>query len=303
MRIFLTGATGFIGTAIVPELIKGGHTVVGLARSEQAARSLQEAGAHVQLGHLEDLDSLRAGAAASDGVIHAGFIHDFTRFAQVCEVDRHAIIALGEALVGTDKRMVVTSGVGLLPQDLPQGTLATEADAASAHVPRIASEQAADAVAAMGVQVSVLRLPPSVHGNGDRGFVPMLIDFARQKGLSAYVEEGTNYWAAVHQLDAARLFRLALESNAPAGTRYHGVAEEGIPFREIAEVIGRGLGLPVVSLSAAEAQAHFAHFYHFATMKARASAKETIRALNWHPTQPGLIADVETGGYFHQTSN
>ncbi len=301
MRVFVTGATGFIGSAIVPELLAAGHQVLGLARSDAAANALAAAGATPHHGDLEDLDSLRAGAAASDGVVHAGFIHDFARFADVCETDRRAIEAIGSALAGSNRPLIVTSGVGLLAQD----ALATEADTppADSPVPRIASEQAADAVAATGVRVSVLRLPPSVHGEGDRGFVPMLIGTAREKGLSAYVGEGQNFWSAVHRLDAARLFRLALEKAAPGGARYHGVAEEGISFRAIAEAIGERLGVPVASLSGEEAKAHFGGFFHFAIMKARASAAQTRAALEWHPAHFGLLADMDNDYYFRPSSH
>jgi nucleoside-diphosphate-sugar epimerase len=294
MRVFVTGATGFVGSAIVKELIEAGHEVLGLARSEEAARSLLAAGAAVHRGDLEDLESLKSGAAASDGVIHAGFIHDFTRFKEVCEVDRLAIEALGTALLGSQRPLIVTSGIGLLAP----GRLVTEADKPVPGLTPRLSEAAADAIAALGVSVSVVRLPPSVHGKGDHGFVPMLIGIAREQGISVYKEEGLNYWPAVHRTDAAHLYRLALEKTAAPGTRYHAVAEEGIPFREIAEVIGRRLHMPVVSKSPEEAAKHFSWFAHFAAMDIRAASGQTREALEWHPAQPGLLADIDHEQYF-----
>lgn len=296
MRVFVTGATGFIGTAIVQELIGAGHHVIGLARTDAAAQALATAGAEVHRGDIEDLDSLRSGAKASDGVIHAGFIHDFARFKEVCELDRLAIEAIGEALAGSDRPFIVTSGTALVSP----GKLATE-DAlpigGSASHPRVASEEAADAAAALGVRVSVLRLSPSVHGDGDHGFVPMLIDIARNKGVAAYVGDGQNRWTAIHKLDAARLYRLALE-HASAGTRFHGVAEEGIPFKNIAEVIGKHLDLPVVSIPSEKAADHFGWFAGFASLDIPASSKITREKLGWQPVNPELIKDMEQGSYF-----
>ena len=294
MRVFVTGATGFIGSAIVGELIAAGHKVLGLARSNAATASLIAAGADVHRGSLEDLGSLRSGAMRADGTIHTAFNHDFSKFKENCEADRRVIETLGAALVGSDRPLVVTSGTGLLKP----GRLVTEEDMPeSSPIPRVASEEAAAAVAARGVNISVVRLPPSVHGDGDHQFVPLLIGIAREKRVSAYVGDGCNRWPAVHRLDAARLFRLALEKGL-AGARFHGVAEEGVPFRDIAGAIGRGLNVPIVEKSSEEASSHFGWFAHFAALDNPASSRRTREVLGWQPTQAALIADLDHGRYF-----
>ena len=296
MRVFVTGATGFIGSAIVQELIGAGHQVLGLARSDSAARSLEAAGAEVHRGDLEDLDSLRSGAAGSDGVIHAGFIHDFSRFKEVCEVDRAAIEAIGGVLASSNRPFIVTSGTALVSP----GHLATEdmMPPAIKAFPRV-SETAADAVAALGVQVSAIRLSPSVHGEGDlHGFVPMVINIARAKGVSAYIGEGNNRWNAVHRLDAVHLYSLIMESNATAGARFHAVGEEGIAFKEIAAVIAQRLNIPLVSISPEQAAEHFGWFAGFAAIDCPASSKLTQERLGWHPVHKTLLADMEEGSYF-----
>lgn len=297
MRVFVTGATGFIGSAIVRELIDAGHQVLGLARSEASARSVAAAGADVHRGSLEDLEALRSGAMAADGVIHTAFIHDFTNYGPAAEADRRAIETLGNTLAGSDRPLVITSGT-LLAQR--QGALASEDDAPNPNFPR-KSEEAALAVAARGVRTSIVRLPPAVHGEGDHGFVPRLIAIAREKGVSAYVGDGLNRWSAVHRHDAAHLFRLALEKGLAAAT-YHGVADEGVPTREIAEVIGHHLNVRVVSKPAEEAADHFGWIARFFGMDASASSTRTQKQLGWRPVQPGLIADLNAKHYFEHTA-
>lgn len=296
MRIFVTGATGFVGTAVVQDLIAAGHQVLGLARSDTSAKSVAAAGAEVHRGALEDLDSLKSGAAAADGVIHTAYIHDFSNIAASGAKDVQAIDAIGAALAGSNRPFVVTSALGALTP----GRLAMETDAADPKSPgahRLAAERAALALATRGVRVSLVRLPPSVHGKGDYGFVPALIRIAREKGVSAYVDEGRNRWAAVHRLDAARLFRLAAEKGS-AGATFHAVAEEGVATLNIAEAIGRRLNLPIVSKPRADAAGHFGWLARFFSSDHRASSALTREQLGWQPQHPELLADLEEDHYF-----
>ena len=291
MRIFVTGASGFVGSAVVQELLGAGHQVLGLARSDQSAQQLTAAGAAVHRGSLADLDSLRRGAADAEGVIHLAFIHDFSQYETAGQTDQQAIEALGEALAGTDKPLVVTAGLaGFAP-----GRPATEEDQPG-PLSRM-SEPAALALAARGVRAMVVRLAASVHDDGDQGFVPTLINIAREQGAAAYLGDGQNHWPAVHRRDAARLFRLALEQGA-AGAVFHGVADEGIPMRDIAAVIGRHLHVPVVAKTPAEAADHFGWMARFVGLDMPAASALTQQALDWHPTHKGLLADLEEGQYF-----
>ena len=306
MRVFVTGATGFIGSAVVSELIGAGHQVLGLARSDTAAASLKAIGAEVHRGALDDLDSLKRGAEASDGVIHAAFVHDWiydnsvhdssSLYLAAAETDRRAIETLGMALVGSDRPLVVSSATALLaPSRL--GTEDDGPDPASTAAPRISSEETTLSMASRGVRASVMRLPPTVHGDGDRGFVPRLINIAREKAVSGYVDEGFNRWPAVHRLDAAVLYRLALES-APAGSRLHAIAEEGVPLRDIAAAIGRHLHVPVASVPRERAGNHLGLLAHFVAMDNPTSSSLTRKRMGWRPAQRDLIQDLEQGSYF-----
>jgi nucleoside-diphosphate-sugar epimerase len=290
MRVFVTGATGFIGSAIVTELLNAGHQVLGLARSDEGARALLAAGAQVHRGNLEDPRSLSSGAGEADGTIHTAFDHNFANFAANCEKDRIAIEAFGAALAGSNRPLVITSGTGM--GSAAPGQPATEDVFNTSHPnPRSASELAGEAVAATGVNVSVVRLP-QVHNTLKQGLITPLIEMSRKKGAVAYIGDGSNRWPAAHVLDVARLYRLALERQE-AGSRYHAVAEDGVPVREIAEVLGRGLNVPVIALSPDEAASHFGWLALFAGMDMPASSTQTQQRLRWSPSGPGLIADLE----------
>jgi nucleoside-diphosphate-sugar epimerase len=310
MRVFVTGASGWIGSAVVPELIGAGHQVTGLARSDASAAALTAAGAQVQLGSIDDLDTLRSAAAASDGVIHLAFKHDIAfsgGFESAAEADRRAIETFGEALAGSDRPFVIASGLlGLTP-----GRAATERDGRDpdsnpAHLTggpaiRLANAQMTLTLTSRGVRSSVLRLPPTVHGEGDNGFMATLVSIARDKGVSGYIGDGSSRWPAVHRLDAAHLFRLAVEK-APAGSALHAVADEGVPIRAIADVIGRHLDIPVASISPEDASEHFSWLGGFLAIDSPASSTLTRELLGWYPTHPGLIDDLGKGHYFHNPS-
>jgi len=308
MRVFVTGASGWIGSAVVPELIGAGHQVLGLARSDASADALAAAGAEVHRGTLDDLDVLRSGAAASDGVIHLAFKHDIAfsgDFQGAADADRRAVETIGEELAGSDRPFAVASGTLFLTP----GHVATELDghgpdaavAALGGGPqtRWGTAELVLSLASGGVRSSVVRLPPTNHGDGDSGFIATLVAIAREKGVSGYIGEGTNRWPAVHRLDSARLFRLALDG-APAGSTVHAVADEGVPIRDIAEIIGRHLNLPVVSISSEDAGEHFTWLAGFLAVDSPASSALTRELLGWQPTHPGLIADLDEEHYFQQ---
>jgi nucleoside-diphosphate-sugar epimerase len=310
MRVFVTGASGWIGSAVVPELIGAGHEVTGLARSDASAAALVAAGAKVQLGTLDDLDALRGAAAGSDGVIHLAFNHDTAfsgGFQGAADADRRAIETFGEALAGSDRPFVIASGLlGVTP-----GRVTTERDGhggGSGEAPlsggletRRANAELTLALASRGVRSSILRLPPTVHGDGDHGFMATLVGIARNKGVSGYLGDGSNRWPAVHRLDAAHLFRLALE-DAPAGSTLHAVGDEGVPIRAVAEVIGQHLGLPVVAIRPENAAEHFTWLGGFLAIDSPASGTLTCELLGWQPTHAGLIDDLEEGHYFNTPS-
>jgi nucleoside-diphosphate-sugar epimerase len=295
MRVFVTGATGFIGSAVVQELIDAGHQVLGLARNDAGAKSLIAAGARVHRGDVEDLESLRSGASNADAVIHTAFIHDFSKFKENCEIDRKAIEALGAVLAGSNRLLIVTSGTGI--SNAGPGSLATENDppTTSERFPRAATEEAADSVTARGVPVAVVRLP-QVHDTLKQGLVTYAIQLAREKGVSAYIGDGLNRWPAAHRLDTGRLYRLALEKGE-GGIRYHAVDEEGVRVRAIAEVIGRGLNVPVTSIAPQKAAAHFGWLAAFAGWDIPASSIQTRRNLGWNPNGPTLLRDLENMRY------
>jgi nucleoside-diphosphate-sugar epimerase len=311
MRVFVTGASGWIGSAVVPELIEAGHQVVGLARSDASSDALTAAGAEVQRGSLDDIDSLRSGAVATDGVIHLAFKHELAfsgDFQGAADSDRRAVETIGEALAGSERPLLIASGLlGLAP-----GHVASELDghgsdaaaAASGGGPRARWETAefALSLASQGVRSSIVRLPPTNHGDGDNGFMAALVAIAREKGVCGYIGDGTNRWPAVHRLDSARLFRLGLEQ-APAGSTLHAVAEEGVRIRDIAEVIGRHLELPVVSIAPEDAGEHFAWLGAFLALDAPASSALTRELLSWQPTHPGLLADLDEGHYFQEADS
>jgi nucleoside-diphosphate-sugar epimerase len=298
MRVFVTGATGFIGSAVVKELIGADHEVLGLARSDAGAQSLAVAGARVHRGGLEDLESLRSGAGASDAVIHTAFQHDWTRFAESCELDKRAIETIGAVLQGSSRPFIVSSGVGVA-----QGRAATESDPplpASPSLPRV-SEVTAVALMERGVHASVMRLP-QVHDTVKQGLITPLVSVAREKGVSAYVGDGQNRWPAAHVLDTAHLYRLALEKGV-AGARYHAVAEEGVPLKDIATAIGRGLNVPVTSISQEQAQKHFGFFGFFVGRDSPVSSERTQEQLGWKPTGPGLLTDLKNMRYFEPAAH
>jgi nucleoside-diphosphate-sugar epimerase len=301
MRVLVTGASGWIGSALVPDLVAAGHEVVGLARSDASATALAAAGAEAHRGDLDDLDALRGAADDADGVVHLAFRHDLMQAGDMlgaAEADRRAIEAFGDALAGSDRPLVIAAGtLGLAP-----GRIATERDghdlstASGPGAARQANAELTLSFASRGIRSSIVRLPPTVHGDGDKGFVAILVGIARAKGASAYVGDGSSRWPAVHRLDAARLFRLALEQ-APAGSTLHAVADEGVPIREIAEAIGRRLEVPVAGISADDAAEHFGFLGHALALDSPASSAETRRLLGWEPTHPGLLDDLDQGRY------
>jgi nucleoside-diphosphate-sugar epimerase len=296
MRVFVTGASGWIGAAVVADLIEAGHEVAGLARSDASAAAVQDAGAVVIRGSLDDLDTLTAAATAADGVIHTAYVHDFSQMEAAAVTDRRVITTLGAALEGSDRPLVVTTGTGVLQPGRPVREDDRHDPSTPGH-PRRENETVALELADRGVRVSVVRPAPSVHGEGDHGFVARLVDIARERGASGYVADGANRWAAVHRLDTARLYRMALEQ-APAGSVYHAVGEEGVATRDIADVIARHLNLPLVSVDPGDAAEHFGWLGAFFSWDAPASNTLTRERLGWEPTHQGLLADLDEGFYF-----
>jgi nucleoside-diphosphate-sugar epimerase len=296
MLVFVTGASGWIGSVVVSELLKTGHQVLGLARSEAAATAVAALGAQVWSGSLDDLDSLRAAAAMSDGVVHLGYNHDFSRMQEAAQTDLAAIEAIGATLAGSGRPLVIASGV----LGLVQGRTATERDVPDPGLhPRIAGAQAALSLATQGVRSSIVRFAPTVHGAGDHGFMATLVSIAANKGVSGYIDDGTSRWPAVHRLDAGNLVCRAVQ-DAPAGTVLHAVAEDGVATRAIAEAIGAGLDVPVVSVPAEQASDHFGWLARFFGTDSCASSELTRELLGWEPTHPRLIADLREGYYFQQ---
>jgi len=295
MRVFVTGATGFIGSVVVEDLLRTGHQVLGMSRSDEGAKALAAAGAEVHRGTLEDLESLRRGASNCDGVIHLAFNHDFSRYAENCETDRRVIEAMGGVLAGSNRPLIVTSGTAILTP----GRAGTEDDPCATMVPRAASEIATEGLASRGIRTSIVRLAPSVHDREKMGLITPLIDIAREKGVSAYVGDGLNRWSAVHRLDAAHLYTLVLEKGS-AGARYHGVAEEGVPLRDIATAIGRGLKVPVVSMSPEQAAGHFGWLAMFMGADVPTSSAKTRERLGWRPSHVGLLSDLEKAHAFEK---
>jgi nucleoside-diphosphate-sugar epimerase len=299
MRVFVTGAPGWVGSAVVADLLKSGHEVLGLSRSEEGVRKIEAAGARAQLGSITDLDILKRGAAWADGIVHTAFNHDFSRFVENCAEEQRAIAAFGEAIDGTRKPLIATGGVALL-----QPGIVTNEDTPPRpklpDFPRDPETPLAE-MRARGLRATLVRLPPSTHGHGDKGFVPMIIDVARQKGFSAYIGDGNNRWPACHRLDAARIYRLGLEHGAEDGP-YHAIAEEGVRFRDIATVIGKRLNIPVRSLTPEEAQDHFGFMARFAGADIPSSSPRTRQALGWEPAEPALLADLDHEAYFQGAS-
>jgi nucleoside-diphosphate-sugar epimerase len=296
MRVLVTGATGYVGTAVIDELVGAGHTVLGVARTDEGAKTLAARGVEVHRGDLTEPESLAAGARACDAVAHTAFIHDFSRFAENIEIERLAVEAMLDALEGSGRPFVISSGLLMMRPGEPLAETDVGADSG-----RGATENMVSAAASRGVRTAAIRLAPTVHSKDDRGFTPRLIDAARQSGVAAYIGDGSNRWPAVHRLDAARLYRLALEQGLP-GARYHAVGDEGVPAREIAGAIGRHLNLPVVSLPAEKASEHFGFLGMFFGIDAPATAKLTRSELGWAPREPGLLAGLASDAYYQSGS-